>query len=238
MDTPATTTILGAAKLTGKTRRGWTLGLIDALTGRESSRIATDLRRQRQPAEPLTNYFVGRAQHTLGSRAALGVIATMVHREDGSPELAARLVDHAYVGGLDGHVFLDANRDWVLSGGLAGSNLGGTAAAIDRLQRASQRYLQRPDAPTLGYDPARTSLAGWTGNLNLNRNRGNVTVNAAVWGMSPGFDSNDLGFATQTDRGGGHGQVLFRKLTPDRFTRTRQLVVAKWWTWNWEMSSP
>ena len=54
-----------------------------------------------------------------------------------------------------------------------------------------------------------------------------------MWGMSPGFESNDAGFMTQADRGGGHGQVLFRKLTPDRFTRTRQLVVAKWWTWNW-----
>ncbi len=234
VDTPTTTTILGAAKLTGKTRRGWTLGVMEAVTGREYSRVSDGfVSRDDVQAEPLTNYFVGRAQHSLGSRASLGLLTTMVHREQGTPELADRLVGQAYVGGLDGHVYLDPKHDWVISGGLAGSSQHGTEQAIDRLQRASQRYLQRPDAPNLTYDPTRTSLSGWTGNLNLNRNRGNVTVNAGLWGMSPGFDSNDAGFMTQADRAGGHGQVLFRKLTPDRFTRTRQLVVAKWWTWNW-----
>ena len=234
VDTPTTTTILGAAKLTGKTRRGWTLGVLDAVTGSEDSKVADSfVRRDDVQAEPLTNYFVGRAQRAVGSRASVGLLTTMVHRADGTERLNDQLVGQAYVGGLDGHVFLDGDHEWVVSGGLAGSSLHGTAAAVDRVQRASQRYLQRPDAENLTYDPTRTSLSGWTGNLNLNRNRGNVTVNAAVWGMSPGFDSNDAGFNTQSDRGGGHGQVLFRKTTPDRFTRTRQLVVAKWWTWNW-----
>ena len=232
-DTPALTTILGAAKVTGRTSGGWTVGVLDALTGRESSRVSTALGTEHVPAEPLTNYFVGRARHSLGQRAAFGVIGTMVHRGDQTQALKDRLVGQAYVGGLDGHWFLDSGQEWVLSGGLAGSTLHGTTAAIDRLQRGALRYMQRPDAPHVTYDPTRTSLKGWTGNINLNRNRGSVTVNAALWGMSPGFDSNDAGFGTQSDRAGGHGQVLFRKLTPDRFTRSRQLVVAKWWTWHY-----
>src|SRR6185436_19327795 len=97
VDTPTTTTILGAAKLTGKTRRGWTLGVLDAVTGPEYSRISDGLAiRDDVQAEPLTNYFVSRAQHTMGSRASLGLLATMVHRADGSPELANRLVGQAY----------------------------------------------------------------------------------------------------------------------------------------------
>ena len=232
VDTPSLTTILGAAKLTGRTRGGWTVGVVNALTGRESSRVSTGPGVSKVAAEPLTNYFVGRAKHAVGSRAALGVIGTMVHR-DQEQRLAAHLVEQAYVGGLDGHLFLDGDQEWVVSGGLAGSHLRGTAEAIDRLQRNSLRYMQRPDAPHIAYDPTRTSLNGWTGNIHLNRNRGNVTVNAALWGMSPGFDANDAGFGTQSDRGGGHGQVLFRKTTPDRFTRSRQLVVAKWWTWHY-----
>jgi hypothetical protein len=60
-----------------------------------------------------------------------------------------------------------------------------------------------------------------------------VIVNARLWGNSPGFETNDLGFVTQTDRGGGHGLVLFRRLTPDRVFRVRQLSLAKWWTWNY-----
>jgi hypothetical protein len=67
----------------------------------------------------------------------------------------------------------------------------------------------------------------------LNKNSGNVTFGAGLWGISPGFEPNDLGFATQTDRAGGHGMAVFRKLTPDRFTRTRRITVAKWWTWNY-----
>jgi hypothetical protein len=106
-----------------------------------------------------------------------------------------------------------------------------------RLQRASPRYYQRPDAPHVALDPQATSLAGWSGRLGLNKNSGNVTGNAGVWGISPGFEPNDLGFATQTDRGGAHAQVLFRKLTPDRFTRSRQVAVAKWWTFNYGRES-
>ena len=106
-----------------------------------------------------------------------------------------------------------------------------------RLQRASQRYYQRPDAPHVSVDPLATSLSGWSGRLGLNKNSGNVTWNAGLWGISPGFEPNDLGFATQTDRGGAHGQVLFRKLTPDRFTRSRQLAIAKWWTFNYGRES-
>src|SRR5207245_6155679 len=75
-----------------------------------------------------------------------------------------------------------------------------------------------------------------SGSLSVNKNSGNVTANAGVWGISPGFEPNDLGFATQTDRGGGHGLVQVRKLTPDGWTRSRQVWLAKWWTWNygWE----
>ena len=96
-----------------------------------------------------------------------------------------------------------------------------------RLQRASQRYYQRPDAPHVSVDPAATSLSGWSGRVGLNKNSGNLTFNAGLWGISPGFEPNDLGFATQTDRAGGHGLVLFRKLTPDRFTRSRQALARE-----------
>ena len=85
-----------------------------------------------------------------------------------------------------------------------------------RLQRAAPRYYQRPDAPHVSVDPTATSLSGWSGRVGLNKNSGNITFNAGLWGISPGFEPNDLGYATQTDRGGAHGQVLFRKLTPGR----------------------
>jgi hypothetical protein len=232
VDAPQATTILGAGKLVGRTKNGWSLGLLEALTGREYARVAVGPGRDRVETEPLTNYFVGRAQHGLGARGAIGLIGTAVVRGHDTAALQALLPDRALVAGVDGHLFLDGRRDWVLSGGLAGSTVAGSQSSILRLQRAAQRYYQRPDAPHVSVDPLATSLSGWSGRLGLNRNRGNVTLNAGLWNISPGFEPNDLGYATQTDRGGAHAQVLFRKLTPDAWTRSRRLAVAKWWTFN------
>ncbi|HYU43958.1 MAG TPA: DUF5916 domain-containing protein [Vicinamibacteria bacterium] len=236
VDTPASTTILGAAKLTGRTSGGWTVGVVEAVTGRESARISNGLLSSRVEVEPLTHYFVGRAERELGARAGVGFLGTAVDRSLG-PSLDGLLVSQAYVGGLDGHVLLDARRGWVLFGGLAGSAVSGSPAAILRLQMSAQRYYQRPDAPHVRVDPQATSLSGWSGRIGLNKNSGNVTANAGLWGISPGFEPNDAGFATQTDRGGGHGLVLWRKLKPDRWTRTRQVWVAKWWTFNYGRES-
>jgi hypothetical protein len=233
MDVPTSTTILGAAKVVGRTGSGWNLGLLEALTGREFAQVASGESRDRVEVEPLTNYFVGRAQHGLGSRASVGFIGTAVLRDLRTPDLEGLLVSRAFLGGVDGHVFLDAKQDWVVSGGLSGSTVAGSPAAVLRLQLAAQRYYQRPDAPHVSVDPSATSLSGWSGRVGLNKNSGNVTFNVGAWGISPGFEPNDLGYATQTDRGGAHGQVLFRKLTPDAWTRTRKLAIAKWWTFNY-----
>ena len=233
VDVPASTTILGATKLVGRTRGGWTIGALDAVTGRERARVSDDVQTTRPEVEPLTNYAVFRAQRELGRRGAIGILGTSVIRDVSDPALAALLVGRASMLGLDGHVFLDSARKWVVHGGVAGSWVHGTTQAITRLQRAEQRYYQRPDAPHVRLDPAATSLSGWTGQANLNRNSGNMTVNLGIWGMSPGIEVNDAGYSTQTDRAGAHALVQFRKLTPDRWTRERTWWVSKWWTWNY-----
>ena len=236
VETPAATTILGAAKLAGRTRGGWSFGVLEALTGREYAQLSDGFRRDRLEVEPLTNYFVGRARRELG-RGAIGLIGTSVLRDLDDPALGALLPGQAWLGGVDGHLYLDRRRDWVVSGGLAGSRVSGTNAAMTRLQRAAQRYYQRPDAPHVQLDPRATSLSGWSGSASLNKNSGNLTAHAGVWGISPGFEPNDAGFATQTDRGGAHALVQLRKLTPDGFTRARQVWVSKWWTFNYGRES-
>jgi hypothetical protein len=237
VDLPTATTILGATKLTGRTKNGWTVGLLEAVTGREYAHVSDGLARGRLEVEPLTNYFVARTRRELGRRAAIGFLATAVSRKLRTQDLDGLLVGQAYVGGLDGHVFIDSRRDWVVSGGIAGSTVSGSRAAVLRLQLGALRYYQRPDAPHVHVDPTATSLSGWNGSLSVNKNSGNVTANAGVWGISPGFEPNDLGFATQADRGGAHGLVQFRKLTPDRWTRSRTVWFSKWWTFNYGRES-
>lgn len=230
---PRFTTILGAAKFTGKTADGWSVGVLDAVTGSESARWSSGTEWGRQQVEPLTNYFVARVFRDQ-DRAGYGGLFTAVNRDLGDALLQERLVQAAYVGGVDGYVFLDGRRDWVLGGRVAGSWVDGTRESVDRVQLASQRYFQRPDRPETRYDPTLTSLGGWTGSVNLNRQSGNVRVNAAMWATSPGFESNDLGFNRRSDRWGGHVAVQLRKSRPDSFTRYRSLMIAKAYSLNFD----
>ena len=233
VDAPTATTILGAAKLTGKTRGNWSLGFLEAVTDREQARTqGPGAVRGRTDVEPLTNYAVARVQRDIGQRAGTGFIVTTVNRRLDTAPLKAALPDQAYVFGSDGFIFLDDKRDWVLTGKIAGSHVAGSPEAIQQLQEAPQRYYQRPDAPEVSFDPTRTSLSGLTGRINLNRNSGLLKLNAAFWGVSPGFESNDLGFHTTGDRAGAHAVVIWRNVTPGRFMRSRSLTSAKFWSWN------
>jgi Domain of unknown function (DUF5916)/Carbohydrate family 9 binding domain-like len=231
VDRPAATTILGAVKLTGKTTRGWSVGLIEAVTSEEQARVVTGPARTRLAVEPAANYFVGRLKRDF-SRGGVGMIATSAVHALGNSELRNLLSRRSWVTGGDGYFFFDRKREWVVTGKLSRSRVTGTQAAIARAQLSAQHYFQRPDAPEISYDPQRTSLGGFAGRVNLNRNAGNVKINAALWGVSPGFEANDLGFLGSTDRAGGHVVLLLQKPTVDRFTRYRHIWFGKWWAWN------
>jgi hypothetical protein len=232
VEQPTSTTILGAAKLTGKTKRGWSLGMLDAVTGREWAKAVSGLQETETEVEPLSNYFVARAEKELGRRAAIGALGTAVNRDLRAPDLQAELPAQAYIGGVDGYFFLDAKRDWVVNGRIAGSHLTGSTGAMTGLQNASQRYFGRPDATHVELDPNATSLGGWTGSMNLNRNSGVHKVNAALWSVSPGFDSSDAGFTFAADRAGMHAVYQWRNPKVTRFARSRFLALAKFYTWN------
>ena len=233
VDSPTATTILSAAKLTGKTRRGWSLGLLDAVTGREHAKTMTDGVGGRTEVEPLSNYLVLRAQREITKRGALGVLATAVNRDLSAPTLHDDLPAQAYVAGVDGHYFLDRKRDWVIHGRIAGSQLQGSTSALSRLQQAPQRYFQRPDAAHLEFDPAAAMLRGWTGSVNLNRQSGIHGMNAALWAVSPGFDSSDAGFNFMSDRAGTHVVYQWKNPKVNRVVRQRFAAISKFYTWNY-----
>lgn len=87
---PDNTTIIGAAKLTGKSS-GWTYGGLTALTSREYATVdattqapdgSTLVTRGERLIEPMTGYSVGRVQRDiLHSSSNIGAIATAVVRE-------------------------------------------------------------------------------------------------------------------------------------------------------------
>lgn len=195
---PGNTTILGAAKLSGKTASGWSVGVLDAVTARESGRWINAAGEEAiATVEPMTNYGVVRVKKDFrDGRSMLGGIFTSTHRElDAS---TAFLREAAYAGGVDArHRF---GENVLLNVKLLGSYVAGDTLALQRTQRSSTHYFQRPDAEHLEYDPAATSLGGWQGSLELLKiGGGNWHYGGALIARSPGFEVNDLGFQPSSD---------------------------------------
>jgi hypothetical protein len=200
-DAPETTTILGAAKLTGRTGKGWSVGLLQAVTQHEEA-VYIDPTQQQGTAvvEPLANYLAARLRRDVnGGRATFGALATAVNRRlDAATELSA-LRSAAYSGGVDFRKET-SDRVWSLFGTLSASHIRGSTAAISAAQRASARYLQRPDADYLDFDPAATSMSGYRAQVDAGKRAGAWIWNTAVTATSPGYEINDIGFQLNSDR--------------------------------------
>ena len=199
-DVPIATHILGAAKLTGQPAPGWNLGVLQALTSDERARIWRDGAASRVEVEPLTWYGVARAQREApAGRDGIGLFSTLAQRRFGDGgRLDDALNRRSLTGGLDGWHFLDAKKDWVLSGWSALSRVDGTAARLRDVQTGPLHYFQRPDAGYLGVKDV-TSLTGFGGRLAVNKEQGAVQFNSAVGMLDPRFDVSDVGYQYYAD---------------------------------------
>jgi hypothetical protein len=226
-DVPIATTILGAAKLTGKITPTTNFGTLQALTGREDARLVTGGTPWKAEVEPLTYYEVTRAlKEFSGRRAGLGALSTAVLRRFDNPALESQLNRVSLLGGVDGWWFVDPKRTWVLSGWAAGSDIEGTAARITAVQRSSRHYFQRPDAGDVDVDPAATSLTGGGGRLWLNKQSGSVMSNTGIGVLSPGFEVNDLGIQSRSDVVNAHTMLGYQWTQDGRFKRYANVWAA------------
>ena len=197
---PAAAPILGAAKLSGKTAGGWSIGVLDAVTGRATAPYVTGAGvRGVAPVEPLTNYGVARLiRSSSDGQSALGAIFTATDRQLNATTFRDDLAASAYVGGLNFRQRF-ARGSYEASGWVVGSEVLGSDSAIAQRQRDPSHFFQRPDGKELTYDPSRTSLGGWAASGQVFKLTG-----AWTWGVvgnvrSPGFDVNDLGYQQNAD---------------------------------------
>jgi len=195
---PEAATILGAAKVSGKSGP-WSVGVMNALTQRESAEYLTGSNgRGSYAVEPLTNYFVGRVRRDFGRGATVvGGIVSAVNRDMAGDEFDPFLRSSAYVAGIDGQHSWH-NREWAVSGYYARSLVNGSADAILATQNSSARYFGRPDADHVGVDGERTSLDGHVAGAAL-RHEGKWDGSLAWEESSPGFETNDIGFMNRAD---------------------------------------
>ncbi|MEP7344342.1 MAG: DUF5916 domain-containing protein [Gemmatimonadaceae bacterium] len=207
---PVASTIVGAAKLSGRVRNGLNVGLIEAVTQRESGISGRTI-------EPQTNYFVGRlVQELREGRSSFGALVTATNRTldaDTDPFLRRA----AYAGSVElTHRF--ARDRYELTSYAAGSHVEGSAEAIALTQANPVHLYQRPD-DDVAFDPTRTSLNGSVVSLILAKRVGVVRGQTWLRRASIGMELNDAGLVANVNDQQIRNDITIQSLRPRWFYR-------------------
>ncbi|TFG46508.1 MAG: hypothetical protein E4H41_02000 [Gemmatimonadales bacterium] len=220
VDEPGYATILGAAKLTGRTTSGMSIGALAALTQREyaTAYIADSNAFEKIAVEPMTFYGIARVQQELGASAStIGVTMTALSRSfaDAAP-LSLQMNSEAFTGGADWLARLGGG-EYQISGHAGFSYIGGSTDAVTLVQESSAHYFQRPDQDYVTLDPNRTSLSGYSLALEAEKASGRHWTGAiGVGAESPGFELNDAGRLSNADDIDAEVNVNYRENTPGK----------------------
>jgi hypothetical protein len=229
VDYPSAQTILAAAKLTGRLPSKTSLGFLTAVTGEEFARIATagvdDVSRIR--VAPRTFHSVGRVLQEFGPLAnTVGLFVNTVHRDIAQGDPLANLLTRNALGAAANTLLRFKGGEYELRASGGGSLISGEAAAIERVQRSSAHYAQRPDRTYSPLDPTLTSLGGWSLQANLDR----VSGRHWLFGMntkidSENFETNDFANLNGADGLLISGNLRYRETTPGRMFRSYTIGV-------------
>ncbi len=231
--TPDNTDILGALKLTGKTRDGWSVGVMESMTSKEKAKISDENNSRFETVEPLSNYFLGRLQKDFNDgQTMLGGIATATNRRIEADHLNF-MHDQAYTGGLNfKHRWSDRTYQIAFRG--TASHVRGSQEAITRTQRSSARYYQRPDVDHISLDTARNSLSGHGGSLMfLKLGKGHFNYGAFFNWKSPGLELNDMGYQRDADEVSQLAFANYRMWEPFMIFRNLRVSVNQWRIWDY-----
>ncbi|HVZ47186.1 MAG TPA: DUF5916 domain-containing protein [Gemmatimonadaceae bacterium] len=229
-DVPDNATILGAAKVTGRTASGYTIGILDAVTNKETARYvaAPGDPVQEQMVEPLTNYFVGRVSKELrqGATTIGGIVTSTLRSMGGDTVVANRLRSRATTLGMDWEHGWH-NRDYVWMGSVALSDVEGSSSSIALTQQSVTHYYQRPDRTVTSdglfstrYDPAATSMRGYGLYTRVARQSGDWQWEVMENIRSPGFEVNDLAYLGDADYLYTNANILRQWTRPTRWYRS------------------
>lgn len=225
-DVPDAATILGAAKVTGRTAGGLSVGGLAAWTRAETGRAfhAEDGSIRDFTVEPGTGFGVLRVQQDFNEGASnVGVVGTVTSRNLPADGAFDFLPSDAFTGGLNFEHQWD-DRTWALTGFLAGSHVRGDSTAILELQEASNHFFQRPDATRESVDSAATSMSGVEWRLQFDKRRGDHWTGSVWLGqVTRGLEINDMGFSRRREVLDGGFRIGYREIQPTRLFRSYQL---------------
>lgn len=196
------TTIAGAGKVSGKTKKGLSVGILNAYTLQENAEFINTANNETGSfmIEPATNYLVGRIQQDINQgEAQIGGFFSSVNRNLQDSYLENYVHNAAYQAGIDGQYYWN-DRNWGASGVLAMSSVLGSEEAILRTQSAPARYFNRTDSEYLSVDSTATSLTGYFGEFSFGKYSGSgIRYSFTYSEMSPQYEVNDIGFLERAD---------------------------------------
>lgn len=231
-DIPTNTTILGAAKISGRNKNGLSVGIMESLTGSSYAKIDSMGKRRNEMVEPLTNYFVGslRREFSSGNTIVSGII-TSTNRQL-TPISDDYLHRNAFTGGVNIERFWK-HKNYMFSTKVYFSHVVGTEDAIRKTQESSARYFQRPDVGYVHVDTLRTSLTGSGGLIQFAKSgQGYLRYMAFVSWKSPQLEVNDLGYSNNVDDIFQVAWVGIRFWEPFFVFRYLNININQWTGWN------
>lgn len=238
VDMPNATTILGAAKVTGRLAQGTSIGALAAVTAAEHARytIGGGPLTGEDLVEPLTLFGIVRAQQELDRDASTaGAMLTLVQRDIPAGDSPVMLLATRAVAGGGDWSLRFRSGEYVLGGFAGFSAVEGGRDAMVRLQRSSARYFQRPDRQSERVDSARTSLAGWAANLSFERQTGTHWLGGiGASAESPGFEINDAGRLQSADDVESWAWIEYRETEPGPLFHAWKVNLWGHTAWNFE----
>jgi hypothetical protein len=235
VDQPDNTTILGAAKVTGRTLRGLSISAVGAVTQTEHARVYNLASGSTTTAkvEPFAGYMALAGQQEMGENGStLGFTGTAVRRDVNDSENVSDDVNSgAYTGELNFNLRSEGGA-YALQGEFGASHLTGSAERISRLQKSSVHYFQRPDASHVSNDPSKTSLTGTRGSISFNKNNGRLLGSTFVRYVSTMFDPNDFGRLQAADDVAWMTRVNYRQTERGSLFHSYNITLSHNRSWN------
>ena len=231
-DVPASTNILGSFKLSGKTNKGLSIGILESITQSERASIDRNGDRRKVTVEPFTNYTVARLQRDFSKgETILGGMFTATNRDinDSNLEFLPR---SAYTGGVDYTRYWKNKTYYLMLKGVF-SSLSGTRECITQLQQSSAHYFQQPDQDYMKVDTSITTLNGYGGTIMGGKaGQGHWQYMGWLTFRSPGLDFNDVGYMRRADEIQQVAWVGYRIYKPFSIFRYLGINFNQWNGWN------
>ncbi len=230
---PGNTTILGAAKLTGKSSKGLSVGLVNGLTASEYA-LATNNEGEEKDIQvaPMSNYLSTRIKKEFSEgKTIVGGVFSLVNRFSDDSLLLKMIPASSVSGGLDLLHYWN-NKNYYFEIKTIASQMQGSQEAILQKQLSHIHLFQRPDAGYLSVDSTLEQLGGHGSVIQVGRKGGRFNFDLLGQYRSPGLNLNEMGFIRQADYFGQGVNLTYKMNEPGKWIRNYEIELSQQAQWS------